>query len=203
MFDKNRILELYDRQIKKYPAENPFIHLSSQATIKNYGKYLNELLKQFGGKISVADLGCAVGNMLRYVDKNQIDYNGFDINENFITRAKKLWQDYSNLKFNLYDISDCDLPRNFDVILVNETFSYFNEYEIISMINYYVNKADKLFSTSILIGKNYPPELLITENNPYKIVKHVLENYKGAVVNRAIYPKKLRIEIWKGGFTDV
>lgn len=199
MVDKARVLALYDRAINSVrDVANPLIHHSSTSDAQHYGAAMLERVKLFAG--SVLDLGSSVANPLACFDEQtlrNLDYTGLDLNPRFVQLARERWQSFPNLKFAVYDISACSLGRNFDVIFVNETFAYFNSAEICAMIDYYAGRADKLFSASLLMPRERPASLLIEQTDVAPIVNHVLAKFRGAIINRAAYPDRLRIDILK------
>ena len=200
MIDKAKVLALYDSSIDSVKIySNPLIHHSSALDVEKYGAAMEERIIAQRCK-TVLDIGCGTGNPLAYVReevRRAIDYTGLDLNPRFVEICRGRWQDYPNFRFEQYDISECKLARSYDVIFVNETFAYFNSAEICAMIDYYVDRADKLFSASLLMPRERPASLLIEQTEVAPIVNHVLAKFPHSIVNRATYPARLRIDIFK------
>ncbi len=72
---------------------------------------------------SLLDYGCGIGDILKYLeDKKKIsDYLGVDINENFISQAKK---DYPDNNFQLIKDSS-EINGKYDVVCASGVFTWF------------------------------------------------------------------------------
>ena len=200
MIEKNKVLALYNSSIDRVKIwSNPLIHHSSMRDVEKYGAAMEERIVDSCCK-TVLDIGCGTGNPLAHIRnevRRAIDYTGLDLNPKMVEICRERWQDYPNFKFDEYDISDCALERNYDAIFVNETFAYFSSAEICQMIDYYAGKANRIFSASLLMPCVRPAYLLIEQTEIAPIVNHVLANFTKSVINRAIYPERLRLDILK------
>lgn len=200
MIEKDLVLELYNNSIDQIRDwNNPLIHHSCARDVENYGAAMENRI--FDNRCrTVLDIGCGTGNPLVHIHeyiRKAIEYTGADLNPRFVEICRERWQDYPNFTFEQYDISACDLDENYDAIFVNETFAYFNSAEICKMIDYYTSRANKIFSTSLMLPRQYPAYLLIEQTEILPIVNHVLKNHTNAIINRAVYNDRLRIDILK------
>lgn len=203
MFTKEQVVELYDRALlyKKDP-EDTLCHLSSPEDAESYGSYLNLLISRLGVTSTVCDLGCGTCSPLRCYegDISQLNYTALDINENMISRAKNRWSQYPNIRFGIYDLESCNLDKNYDIILLQESIAYFEEEDINELIEYYLTKTNKVLSLSLLDGtlpSDIQDELLISQRRPMVTIYYVLANFPYTVVDRALKPNRYRIDIFK------
>lgn len=183
MVDKEKVIQLYNRQLQfiQDPTD-PIIHFTSNITDKNTANTMYEIISTVGRCSTILDIGCGTCTpLIRLPDDmlNSITYTGVDLNENFIEINKENWKQFENMQFKVYDISDCNLEENYDMIFIYDTFAYFNEDDIIKMIDYYYTKVNRVLSFYIFTeGEKVPDELLIEQESYKKILKHVYRNYK-------------------------
>lgn len=202
MTNKQDVIDLYnDALFFIQDPEDTVAHLSSKEDAEAYGAYLSLLMSRLGVESTVCDIGCGTCSPLRCYkgDIKSLNYIALDINTNMISRAKERWKNYNNIKFGLYDITACNIP-NYDIILINETFSYFNSKEINAMIDYYACKANKVLSISILDGSlstKTQNKLLISQRDPISVISYCLSKYSLISVDRACYPCRYRIDIFQ------
>lgn len=118
---------------------------------------IKELLKQshHAKIISIADIGCGNGDMLRMLakfgQKNKLTFQltGIDANEFTINYAKKLSQEYSNIEYKCVDIFSEDFKTmKFDIILCTLTLHHFTNEQILKIISIFNNNAE----TGIIIN---------------------------------------------------
>ena len=151
---------------------------------------------------SVLDLGCATADILNFLDKHvleSIDYTGMDINSKFLDINVNKWKSYDNIKFMNYDIIDKTIDNTYDIILINDTFAYFETKDIIEMIDYYSSKANVLLSFSLLLyGRLLPEHLLIEQKEYIPIIEYVIRKYPYVTIDKISQPERLRIDITKG-----
>ena len=105
--------------------------------------------------ITIADIGCGNGDMLRMLakfgQKNKLNFKltGIDANEYTITYAKKLSNEYSNIEYQCVDIfSDDFKTMKFDIILCTLTLHHFTNDHILKIISIFSNNAE----TGIIIN---------------------------------------------------
>lgn len=183
MVDKEKIINLYNRQLAIVDdPSDPIVHFTSDITDKNTSKTMYEIISTIGPCSTILDIGCGTCTpLMRLPDDmlNRITYKGVDLNEKFIEINKLNWLAFDNMTFEVYDISDCNLKENYDMIFIYDTFAYFNEDEIIEMIDYYYTKVNRVLSFYIFTeGEKCPKELLIEQESYKKILKHIYRNYK-------------------------
>ena len=112
---------------------------------------IKELLNQshHAKTISIADIGCGNGDMLRMLakfgQKNKLTFQltGIDANEFTINYAKKLSQEYSNIEYKCVDIFSEDFkPMKYDIILCTLTLHHFTNAQILKIISIFNNNAE-------------------------------------------------------------
>jgi hypothetical protein len=98
--------------------------------------------------ITIVDLGCGNGDILRDVAKfgrkNNYSFNliGIDANPAAIEYAKELSKEYSELSFKTIDILSEDFKKqSYDVVLCTLFLHHFKNEEIISFLKTTTNKA--------------------------------------------------------------
>lgn len=130
----------------------------------------------------------------------ELRYTALDINDIMIKKAKERWKDYPNISFGIYDLEDCNLQNNYDIILLQESLAYFEEEDINNLIDYYYTKTNKVLSLSLLDGTlpwQVQDELLISQRHPMTTLSYVLANYQFSTVDRALHPNRYRVSIFK------
>lgn len=203
MTSKQQVIELYNEALFYcQDPEDTLAHMSSVKEAESYGAYLNLLISRLGAESSVCDIGCGTCSPLRCYkgDISQLNYTALDINTNMISRAKERWKQYPNIKFQTYDLEDCNLNRNYDIILFQESLAYFEEEDINELVEYYFTKTNKVLSLSLLDGtlpRDVQDELLISQRRPVITVIYVLANFDFVTVDRALQPNRYRIDIFK------
>lgn len=102
----------------------------------------NPVLKEGNKKLSILDVGCGNGDMLRmlsdYADKKHLDIKlvGIDANEFTIKHAQKLSAGYANITYYCTDIfEEIKQEQFYDVILCTLTLHHFKDDEIMMLIN--------------------------------------------------------------------
>jgi 2-polyprenyl-3-methyl-5-hydroxy-6-metoxy-1,4-benzoquinol methylase len=93
-------------------------------------------------EITIADIGCGNGDMLRaiadYGLQNNIKFNliGIDANNFTIEHAKSLSQLYKNIKYRCEDIFAPSFKElNYDIVLCTLTLHHFKDVEILDIMN--------------------------------------------------------------------
>ncbi|MEO8253591.1 MAG: methyltransferase domain-containing protein [Flavobacterium sp.] len=98
--------------------------------------------------ITVADIGCGNGDMLRmlaeYGQKNNLNFKliGVDANAFTIDYAKTLSNEYSNIEYVCLDIfSDDFTTLQYDIVLCTLTLHHFTNEQILNIITIFNNNA--------------------------------------------------------------
>jgi 2-polyprenyl-3-methyl-5-hydroxy-6-metoxy-1,4-benzoquinol methylase len=99
-------------------------------------------------KISIADLGCGSGEMLRLIakiakkEKREVALTGIDANPNITSYAKEKSIDFKNIQLEAANIfSDEFRQRDFDIILGTLFLHHFTEEELIGIFSSLKNQA--------------------------------------------------------------
>ena len=118
---------------------------------------LKKVLKEAdtSATITIADIGCGNGDMLRMLSKfgqkNKLNFHliGIDANAFTINYAKKLSAEYSNIEYKCVDIFNEDFKTMpFDIILCTLTLHHFTNEQILRIISIFSNNA----KTGIIIN---------------------------------------------------
>jgi 2-polyprenyl-3-methyl-5-hydroxy-6-metoxy-1,4-benzoquinol methylase len=100
------------------------------------------------GKITIIDVGCGNGDMLRtiadYLDENDINCEliGIDANQFSVNYAKKLSIHYPNITYRCEDIFDKSFEKlEYDIVLCTLTLHHFKDDEIINLLKVFKANA--------------------------------------------------------------
>ena len=98
--------------------------------------------------ITIADVGCGNGDMLRILakfgQKNKLNFKliGIDANDFTINYAKTLSNEYSNMEYLCVDIFSEDFKTiNYDIVLCTLTLHHFSNEQISNIITTFNNNA--------------------------------------------------------------
>lgn len=99
--------------------------------------------------ITIADVGCGNGDMLRmlakYGQKNNLHFKliGVDANAFTINYAKTLSEDFPNIEYKCIDIFSEDfVPIKYDIVLCTLTLHHFSKDEILNIMTTFNNNAN-------------------------------------------------------------
>ena len=125
---------------------NPMVYDILQTITLSYRFRKKIILKTLGNKKGkFLDIGCATANVLEYINNN-VDYYGFDTNQNYINHAKKK---YKNQNFFCEYFSSDNFSKlpNFDFVLLSAVVHHLSNSEVsnlLDLINLKLNKDAKL-----------------------------------------------------------
>ncbi len=112
---------------------------------------INQLIEKqiFEKKITIIDIGCGNGDMLRtlanYAQKLNLDFNliGVDANAFTINHAKELSSAFPNISFRCEDIFDPSFNEmNCDIFLCTLTLHHFKDNEILKLLHQLYTNAN-------------------------------------------------------------
>ncbi len=119
----------------------------NSVTINGIKRVLNNTPKQ--NEISIVDLGCGHGDMLRLVAdfgrKRNYKFNliGIDANKDAINYAKTLSEDYHEISYKNIDIFSEEFKgENYDIVLATLFLHHFNEKEIKQLLTVLSNNSN-------------------------------------------------------------
>jgi 2-polyprenyl-3-methyl-5-hydroxy-6-metoxy-1,4-benzoquinol methylase len=128
---------------------------------------IKELLKQSPDAkiITIADIGCGNGDMLRMLakfgQKNKLAFQltGIDANQFTVNYATRLSTEYSNIEYKCVDIFSEDFKTmKFDIILCTLTLHHFTNEQILKIISIFSNNA----ATGIIINDLHRSKIAYT-----------------------------------------
>lgn len=112
----------------------------NKLTLHGVKKLLNKA--DFSETITIADIGCGNGDMLRmlskYGEKNNLNFKliGIDANAFTIDYARKLSADFPNIEYKCMDIfSEHFKSLKYDIVLCTLTLHHFSSEEIGNLMN--------------------------------------------------------------------
>ncbi|SHL30880.1 methyltransferase domain-containing protein [Flavobacterium chilense] len=118
----------------------------NQLTLHGIKKILKKYPKD--QTITIADIGCGNGDMLRMLakfgQKNNLDFKliGIDANDFTINYAKTLSTQYSNIEYKCIDIfSETFKNISYDIVLCTLTLHHFSNDEILNIITIFNKNA--------------------------------------------------------------
>lgn len=92
--------------------------------------------------LSIADLGCGSGEMLRLIsklgfsEKRKFELAGIDANEHIVNYARNHSVTFSNLRFEAVNIFSDEFQRSsFDIVLATLFLHHFNDDELVSIFS--------------------------------------------------------------------
>lgn len=119
----------------------------NKVTLAGVKELLNDTTKE-KPLISILDVGCGNGDMLRfladYADSHHLKFKltGIDANAFTIQHARNLSSDYENINYECVDIfKKSALPAPYDIILCTLTLHHFKDAEIIHLLTIFREKA--------------------------------------------------------------
>lgn len=137
--------EVIHQTLRELETINRFLG-GNQVTTNSLEKLLNNRQRE----ISIADLGCGGGDMLKFVAKwaNRKGLNvkmiGYDANPNIIKFAKENCRAFPNIKFEVQDIFSVEFKaKEFDIILCTLFTHHFHEDALTSVFKQF-KKQTKL-----------------------------------------------------------
>lgn len=114
-------------------------------------KVMLDILKfkryDYDDNVSLLDFGCGTGHLLEFIKKNNysnIDYDGMDISEKFISHCKKK---FKKNNFFSADILNSDFKfKNYEFIIANGVFTEKRKLSQEEMWNFFIKTLEKCFS---------------------------------------------------------
>jgi SAM-dependent methyltransferase len=117
---KKELLSFYNMHLKKFGDRPEALRWTPQGQLKRYHT-LAEIAPDLTNS-KVLDYGCGTGDFYRFLKRRGVSvrYTGVDINENFISIAKKK---YPECTFRIMDIGEESLSEFYDYIFICGVFN--------------------------------------------------------------------------------
>jgi ubiquinone/menaquinone biosynthesis C-methylase UbiE len=136
---------LYDRIMEKSVFPKKF-----NASIEEHYKILGKIFENVSDK-TIIEFATGSGDAIRFLNNNNI-YAGVDISSGLLRLAKKKFDQYGFVSFELYSADACDTPfqaNTFDIAICNLSLNFFQNIDnFISELNR-ILKANGIFYCSI------------------------------------------------------
>jgi SAM-dependent methyltransferase len=184
--DKNHIVEMYNRSLKKYGDRAEAVHWRGQTQLLRF-RALTQIAKLKSS--SVLDIGCGKGDLYGYLKKNGFKgrYEGWDINKNLISLARNKYPDGI---FKISDITERNGKIKVDYILISGMFNNRisnNDRFIKETLKKVWKGAGKGLSFNLISDYVNYKEKELYYASPEKIFKYCKENLSRYVVIRHDY----------------
>jgi 2-polyprenyl-3-methyl-5-hydroxy-6-metoxy-1,4-benzoquinol methylase len=117
----------------------------NQVTLQGVKTLIAQVPKE--KEISILDVGCGNGDMLRtldaYAKKHGLNFrlHGIDANDYTIRHAESLSADYPKISYSTEDIFDYQLDSNYDIILCTLTLHHFKDPELLRLLQFFKDKS--------------------------------------------------------------
>ena len=150
---EKKIIEKYDQELQKY-GENDrrSIFWTKDKQDNHFNVLLGEEYKM--SQMRLLDYGCGFADLNSFLKRNYytLQYNGCDINSNFVKSAKR---NYPNENIFLIE-SSLDITDTYDIILVSGTFNLLDIEDSSLMKEYVFEQILTLFSkTNHMLTMNF------------------------------------------------
>ena len=150
---ENNIIDLYSNEIKKYGLNDrrSLCWTKDKQDIR-FNILLGEAFKC--SKMSILDYGCGLCDLKSFLDRNlyNLNYNGCDINMEFIQKSRLIYPHENIFLINSID----DLEGNYDVILVSGTLNLIGIEDYQELESYVFAHVFKLFNrTNYMLVVNF------------------------------------------------
>ena len=161
------------------------------------------------GEITIADLGCGGGEMLRLIDawgkkKNlQLKLIGLDANPNVIAFAKKNTADYPHIYFETVNIFSSEfLQQEYDVVIGTLFFHHFRDAELKSFfrklgtrvrLGYIINDIHRhwlAFYSIKILTRIFSRSAMVRYDAPLSVLRAFKRQELTSILNHACLPDR-------------
>lgn len=128
---------LLEKALGKIAAINKLLG-GNKVTRDGVGKLLSHI--PANRPVSIVDMGCGNGDMLRYLadygkkNKLKLILTGIDANAHTIKHARSLSGQYNEIKFECADFYKDEVQEGYDIILLTLTLHHFTDEEILVLL---------------------------------------------------------------------
>ena len=121
-YSKDKLLSFYNFHLQKFGDRPEALRWTPQGQLKRYHMLADIASTSELDNSTVLDYGCGTGDFYRFLKRRGITvkYTGVDINENFISLAKKK---YPECTFRVMNADDDELDAYYDYIFICGVFN--------------------------------------------------------------------------------
>jgi len=179
---KNQLLSFFNYHWKKFGDRPEALRWTPQGQLKRYHTLLDIALDLNNQKI--LDYGCGMGDFYKFLRRRGINvqYTGVDINENFITLAKKK---YPECTFKVMCIDEEPLEGYFDYIFICGVFNLLVPGVQLDLQNALIKlfkHCNKGLALNALSSHTSAKDTELNYTSPEEMVKFAIEHLSPSVV---------------------
>ncbi|MDC3126704.1 class I SAM-dependent methyltransferase [Candidatus Pelagibacter sp.] len=147
----NELIQHYIKVYKKYgPTPKGVSWSSTNKTIIRYrfiSDFINNITQK--KKISVLDVGCGYGALLKYINhrSKNFKYLGIDSNSNSINFAKDKYK-LKNISFEKISLLNLEKKKKYNIVLANGLFTFKHNLTEKKMYNFLFQGIKKMINLS-------------------------------------------------------
>ncbi|MCK9418552.1 MAG: methyltransferase domain-containing protein [Nitrospirae bacterium] len=121
-YSRDQLLSFYNFHLKKFGDRPEALRWTPQGQLKRYRTLADIAPARDLNNATVLDYGCGTGDFYKFLKRRgiSVQYTGVDINENFITLAKKK---YPECEFHVMNADDDPLEGFYDYIFICGVFN--------------------------------------------------------------------------------
>jgi len=184
-------------------------------TIEALKKAWKKIPKEY--VISIADLGCGSGEMLRIIsrlaekEKRKVKLTGFDANSNIVEYARSHSANFTDISFEAANVFSKDFQdKKFDVVLATLFIHHFSETDLISLISSIkrqtrsaiiindIHRHPLAFYSIKLLTKLFSRSAMVRFDAPVSVLRAFKKNELSEVMKQALI-KDYKLK-WKWAF---
>jgi len=206
---EEKIIEQYDSALEKYGKnDRRSILWTKDKQDMRFQILLGEKIKK--SKMTLLDYGCGFADLNLFLKKHFYDlqYNGCDINNNFVAASRENYPEANIFHINSSD----DLSDVYDVVVVSGTFNMLCLANQESMEEYVFNQLIKLFEkTNYMLSVNFLSHMTDKEYrydghfylDPVKLYQFAIENMtKRIEIDTSSIPYEITFRFYKNETID-
>lgn len=139
--------EYYSEKISTYGVTPEGVDWNGESSQKLRFEQLLKIIEK--NKFILGDLGCGYGKLYEFLDKefNDFSYSGYDLSNEMITEAQKLYGDETNASF--FHIDSLDKIENVDYMVASGIFNVKMQHTEAEWLSYILQTVEKMNEKSV------------------------------------------------------